>query len=166
MKSRIGDILSRVKKPSEAEAVALSKCFPGGKSSDTSKVFSTSKVFNPSVDYHGKKQKRVKKPSKVEVVMLKEFQGWIPKGEARKRLRRKGRVSDVSFTRSMTNIQVENFIKRAFKHLDIDQFSVLETDASGHFLSHSTQKIDGQGVVSRRGALYLCEVSNLLHRDV
>ena len=32
------------------------------------------------------------KPSKVEVVMFKEFQGDVPKGEARKKLKRKGRI--------------------------------------------------------------------------
>lgn len=149
------ELLSRVKKPSEAERVALSKCFPGGKV----KVSGNAGVFNPSVDYRKKKQ-AVAKPSKVEVFMLKHFQKMIPKGESRRRLRRKGRVCDISFTRSMTNLQVEACVKKSFKNLKIDKFSLLETDSSGHFLSHSPVKIDGDGVVRRRGALYLCEVSS------
>ena len=115
--SRVEDILSKVKKPSEAEARALSKCFPGGKNPSTS----ASTEFNPRLDYK-KKQKRATKLSKVEVIMLKEFQGWIPKGEARKKLRRKGRVSDVSFTMSMTNSQIEATIKKALKALKVFLF--------------------------------------------
>ena len=54
---------------------------------------------------------------------------------------------------------MENRIKKAFKHIPVMSFVVLETDSTGHFLNHSTtQQVDGQMALSRRGALYLCEV--------
>lgn len=92
--------------------------------------------------------------------MLKDFQGYIPKGEVRKRLRRKGRVSEIQVSRSFSTLQVKNCIRQAFKHLCVKNFSVLETDSSGHFLIQSaSQEIDGLRTVTRRGALYLCEVN-------
>lgn len=156
--SSIGDILSRVKKPGEAEATALSKCFPYNKGKTTS----TPKPFDPSlelvVEQNHKKKKSGMKKSKVEVVMLKDFHGYVPKGESRKRLRRKGRISQLQISRSMSASHVQSCIKQAFKHLEVQAFSVLETDPSGHFLSHSaSQEIDGQRAITRRGALYVCE---------
>ena len=134
--SRIENILSRVKKPSEAEAAALAKCFPS--------TSGPRKQFDPAEESVVKQNQNKKKwgiksskPSKVEVVMFEEFQD-VPKGEARKKLKRKGRICDVQLTRAMSALQVENRIKKAFKHIPVMSFVVLETDSTGHFLNHST----------------------------
>lgn len=160
-KSRIDNILSRVKKPSEAEAAALSKCFASNSSGPDSKSFDPLQVSTVKRNQE-KKKRAIKnaKPSKVEVIMLREFQGDVPKGEARKKIRKKGRISEVQIMRTMSALQVENCIKRAFKHLSVASFVVLDADPTGHFLSQSVcQQIDGQKTISRRGALYLCEVN-------
>ncbi len=108
-----------------------------------------------------KKKRAIKnvKPSNVEVVMLEHFQSTIPKGNTRKRLRRKERINCVQFNRSMTALEVQNSIMKAFKHLPVKNYDVLEADSTGHFLNRSaTQYMNGQKIVSRRGSVYLCEV--------
>jgi hypothetical protein len=138
-----------VSKPSKAEAAALSRCFAS--------TSTASEAFDP-----GSKRKPGKgKPSKVEVVMFSHYTRDVPKGEARKKLKRKGRIVDLQFVRSMSVAQVEKAINVAFKHLSFSGFTVLETDSTGHCLIRSAfQRMDGQRAISRRGALYLCEVNN------
>lgn len=64
-------------------------------------------------------------------------------------------------SRHFSSREVKSCILKVFKHLCVKNFSVLESDSSGHFLIQSTcQNIDGQKADTRRGALYLCEVSN------
>ena len=147
-KSRIHNILSCVKKPSAVEAAALSKCFPSSNKCH--------KKFDPTeesvVKHNQEKKKRGIKHSKVEVILLKDFQRDIPKGEARKKLRRRGQICDVLLNKTMTPLQVENCIKNAFKHFSLSSFVVLDTDSTGHFLTRAaTQQIDGAKAISRRG---------------
>ena len=91
--------------------------------------------------------------------MLKAYENFVPKGEMRKKLNQKGRINYVQLSKSMTAAQVSMSIKMAFRHLKISNYSVLSIDHSGHFLYYaSIDNIDGLAAVSRRGALYLCEV--------
>lgn len=92
--------------------------------------------------------------------MLSYYQRDVPKGEARKKLKRKGRIVDLHILRSMSVAQVERAIGVSFRHLSYSGFNVLETDSTGHYLVKSgVQRVDGVRAVSRRGALYLCEVN-------
>ena len=153
--------MSRVKKPSEAEASALSKCFPSGSGGDK-------KAFDPNAEcvVKGKQAKKKKsiptksKPSNVDVVLLQKYQEDVPKGAARNKLKKCGRIQQIKLTRAMTATDVEKIIKRAFKHLGLKKFMSLGVDTTGHYLSRSTGELDGQQAISRRGALYLCEVLN------
>ena len=60
--------------------------------------------------------------------------------------------------RVMAATEVERVIKRAFKHLGLKRFMVLDVDMTGHYLSHSEEELDCQQAINRRGALYICEV--------
>lgn len=149
---RAESILSRVKKPSEAEAAALSKCFPSGER----------KPFDPSQSSQ-KKKKGASAPAKskactVDVVMLKNFKQDVPKGLERKNLKKKGRIQSVKLTRAMGEEEVERVIKRAFKPLHLTNLVFLEVDPTGHYLTKASSSVDGQQAISRRGALYICEV--------
>ena len=164
--SCIESILSRVKKPSEAEAASLSKCFPSGSGGDK-------RAFNPNAEcvVKGKQVKKKKtiptksKPSTVEVVLLQNYQEDVPKGAARNKLKKCGRVQQVKLTRVMAVADVERVIKRAFKHVALKQFMPLEVDTTGHYLSRSEEDLDGQQAINRRGALYICEVrSSNVHK--
>jgi hypothetical protein len=144
-----------------AEAASLSKCFPTGSGGDK-------KVFNPNAEcvVKGKQDKKKKsiptksKPSTIEVILLQNYQADVPKGAARNKLKKCGRVQQIKLTRVMAAADVERVIKRAFKHLALKQFMPLDVDTTGHFLSRSEEELDGQQAINRRGALYICEVCN------
>ena len=149
--------MSRVKKPSEAEAAALSKCFPSGSGGER-------KPFDPpqclQKECHSKKKavSTKSKASSVEVVVIKNFQQDVPKGLARKKLKKCGRIQSVKISRAMGVSDVERVIKRAFKPIGLTNFIFLEVDPTGHYLSHADTGVDGQHAINRRGALYICEV--------
>ena len=46
--------------------------------------------------------------------MLKDFQGDFPKGEARKQLKRRGRLNSIQFTRTMSSV-IDNKRERDWK---------------------------------------------------
>ena len=126
-----------MKKPSEAEAAALSKCFPSGER----------KPFDPSQSLQ-KKKKGPCAPAKsktctLDVVMLKNFQQDVPKGLERKNLKKKGRIQSVKLTRAMGEEEVERVIRRAFKLLHLTNLVFLEVDPTGHYLSKANSSVDG-----------------------
>ena len=129
--------MSRVKKPSEADASALSECFPSGSSGDK-------KAFDPNAECivkgrQAKKKKSVptkSKPSNVDVVLLQKYQEDVPKDVARNKLKKCGRIQ-LKLTRALTATDMEKVIKRAFKHLGLKKFMSLGVDATGHYLSRS-----------------------------
>lgn len=55
----------------------------------------------------------------------------------------------------MSNLEVKNQIIRAFK---VPEYVMLECDGTSHNLIRAAdQTLDGEKVVDRKGALYLCE---------
>ena len=161
-------IIAKVKKPTQAEAKALSTYFPSSKSAPK-------RAFDPaaeSVVLPMQKKKKCatkrQRPCNVTVILMKDFCPKIPKGQIRQRLASKGRILSLRISRSMTNQEVKNQVIRAFK---VDKFVVLECDSTGHNLVKAgDQTIDGEKVVDRKGALYLCEKfeyvsdqNNMLH---
>ena len=126
--------MSRVKKPSAAEAATLSKCFPTGSGGGK-------KAFDPNDEcvVKGQQVKKKKsipiksKPSTIEVILLQDYQEDVPKGTARNKLKKCGRVLQIKLTRVMSTADVERVIKRAFKHLALKQFLPLDVDMTGHY---------------------------------
>ena len=100
------------------------------------------------------------RPSTIEVILLQNYQADVPKGAARNKLKKCGRVQQIKLTRVMAAAEVKRVIKRAFKHLALKQFMPLDVDTTGHYLSRSEEELDGQQAINRRGALYICEVGN------
>lgn len=95
------------------------------------------------------------RPSNITVIMMKEYSSTIPKGKLRQRLSTRGRILSLRFSRNMSNLEVKNQIIRAFK---VPEYVVLECDSTGHNLIRAAdQTLDGEKVVDRKGALYLCE---------
>ena len=151
-----------MKKPTQAEAKALSSYFPSSYANAARK-----RSFDPSTEcvvlpMQKKKKAATKKqrPSNITVVMMKEYSSTIPKGKRRERLTSKGRILSLRFSRSMSNLEVKNQIIRTFQ---VSEFVVLECDSTGHNLIRAAdQTIDGETVVDRKGALYLCEKFDLV----
>ena len=77
------------------------------------------------------------KPSTIEVVLLQDYQEDVPKGATWNKLKKCGRVQQIKLTRVMAATEVKRVIKRAFKHLGLKRFMVLDVDTTGHYLSHS-----------------------------
>lgn len=159
-------ILSKVQKPSKAEAKSLAKYFPSpGSSSSTAR-----KSFNPSVGLVSQKKKRsatkrAERPSTISVIMMERYCPSIPKGKKRQRLASKGLIQSLRFTRSMSCQEVKTKIMRAF---GVDSYVVLDCDCTGHNLIKCADEactIDGTKVVERKGALYLCKEFNVVSHN-
>ena len=160
---RTSCILRRIKKPTEVEAKALAKCFPSAKSKK--------ERFDPNAecvvaDAQAKKKAAFKGKQRsvsVNVVMLKQYQQIIPRGNTRKGLFSQERIKSMSVTRDMSNLQIRNAIIRAFK---VSSLSFLDSDKKGHLTRMDSDSLDGEGAVKRRGSLYLCEIDVNKHVHV
>ena len=141
-------VISKVGKPTGSVTKTLSKLFLS---------FSGSR-FDPrsecaSTTSHLKKKKFVPNYSSVEVVMLKNFQSLIPKGELRKELVQGGRLKTLQLSRHMSPQEVKLKILDAFK---CDGFTLLEC-VKGRLCKADNVELTAQHAISRRGALYLCQ---------
>lgn len=144
-------------KPSEAEAKTLSKCFP------------SHKKFDPAAECVASGAQRKKKAAikrkheksvTVTVIMMPRFVPGIPKGKVRKHLASKGRMLSLKITRNMSSQEMRDKVLRVF---NVSTYTVLSCDSTGHVLLKSCdQDIDGEGVLQRRGCLYLCEIFNVI----
>ena len=141
------DVLLKVGKPSSSEAKSLLKLFPSFSRFDPrSEAASTSS--------HKKKHKFVPKYSSVEVVMLKNFQTCIPKGECRQELLEAGHIKKVQLSRYMTPDEVKSKILEEF---DCSDFSLLECSKGRLSKAKDNVVLTAQHAIARRGALYLCQ---------
>lgn len=113
-------VISRIKKPTQAEAKALARYFPST-STSTSTTCSTvrKRPFDPAAEsvalpMQKKKKRAVKRPrpANISVIMMKEFSSIIPKGKVRQKLSSKGRILSVSFSRDMSKREMRNKIIR------------------------------------------------------
>ena len=139
-------MLSKIGKPSGSAAKSLSKLFPSFSKFDP-------RTEAASTSSHKKKHKFVPKYSSVEVVMLKNFQTYIPKGECRQELLEAGRVKKVQLSRYMTANEVKSKILEEF---DCGDFSLLEC-FKGRLSKAKDKVLTAQIAIARRGALYLCQ---------
>ena len=155
-------IISRVKKPTEAEAKVLASYFPST-SAPRKREYPRFDPSAQSIVLPMQKKKKAaitkrERPSNITVVMMKEYCTSIPKGKVRQKLAAKGRILSVRFSRSMSCQEVTNQIIRTFK---VAKFVLLECDSTGHNLIRcADQSLDGEKTVDRKGALYLCESFN------
>lgn len=143
-------LLTNVKKPTEKQALALSKIFPA------------SKKFNPRAECvakaaHAKKKKFSTAPklSSVTVILLKNYQTRIPRGDFRQELFDKRRVRKVELHRRMSPEEVQSAILETF---GCKGFVMLDC-AKGGYLLRSDEELTANIAIDRRGALYLCEAT-------
>ena len=143
-------LLTGMRKPTDKQAVALSKLFP------------SSKKFNPQAECvaktaHAKKKKFATAPklSSVTVVLLKKYQTRIPRGDYRQELIDEKRMKKVELHRRMSPEEVHATILEAF---GCKRFTVLDC-AKGGYLLRSDEELTANIAIDRRGALYLCEAA-------
>ena len=158
----VESIISRVKKPTQAEAKVLSTYFPSTNAARKRDIARFDPAAESIVLPLQKKKKAATKrerPSNIITIMMKEYSPSIPKGKVRQKLASQGRILSVRFSRSMSAQEVSNQLIRTFK---VASFVVLDCDSTGHSLVRcADQLLDGEKAVDRKGALYLCESFNL-----
>ena len=88
---------------------------------------------------------------------MKQFQHIIPRGNQRRTLKASNRCKKIKVNRQMNAAQVKRVIMEAFNDLpDFKSFTVLECEPS-NCLKRALYELQGDVVIDRRGALYLCE---------
>lgn len=98
--------------------------------------------------------------------MLKKLEMSIHLGKLRQALQEKGRVVTVKVSRSMTELEVQGVLYKAFKYIaDIRSFKVLDCGKGGHLSISDDQLLNGERTVNRRGALYLCQEQQVSHHN-
>ena len=110
---RAKSIISKVKKPTEAEAKALARIFPS-----SSKPRAIEKAFDPAaecvVSGQQKKKKAAIRPKQrtisISVVMMKKYSSIVPKGKERHNLAAEGRILNMKLTRGMSAKEVKDLI--------------------------------------------------------
>jgi hypothetical protein len=90
--------------------------------------------------------------------MLEKYQSNIPRGEARKELSDNNRVQKVAINRSYNPAKVRDVILAAFGCKD---FVILECAKGGYLLRSEDKELTSTLAIDRRGALYLCETSDV-----
>ena len=90
------------------------------------------------------------KYSMIEVVMLKRFQSYIPKGDCRQHLMEEGHIKKVQLGRHMSLLEVKSKISEEFKCADFMLLDYTKNQLCKASDTHLT-------AIGRRGALYLCQ---------
>ena len=84
---------------------------------------------------------------------MKHFSSFVPRGYARKKLERNGRIHNIRLNRTMSNEEVESSIKHICNG---KEYIVLEVGSGGRLIK-SEAALTAQAAIDRRGALYICE---------
>ena len=165
LNERAVSICSTVGQSKGASARVLSKLFPSSTSSTASKRASG---FDPTKECVAAPQQKKKKkavrtrPVTVSVTVVKNPKQGVPKGKKRKEeVVREQRTQKIQVTRSMSSREVRNEITRAFKHLPLKAFQIMESTTGGNLFEAKNQSPNGadlvEGVVKRKAVLYLFE---------
>ena len=167
------NIATRLCKPNEGEAKALSQLFPSS-SSNSSGSKRPRAIFDPTAELCVAEQKRKKKaansqgrPVNVKVMVLKSFTPYIPRGRPRNILKKEGREKTLPFRRSMNADEVRCTIARGIPHISSlkeKNWTYLQCDSDNHLEVSKNQVLNGSDVINRKGSLYICpaQVNNII----
>ena len=147
-------------KPSQSEVSELSRLFPNSFTSGSGKGHK--KRFDPNdplkdvIPDKNKKKGRTSqgRSLKITVCRLPSFCKSVPRGKTRGTLKNEGRIVDMQFTRTMTAEVVRVVINRGFQS---DQWEFLETGHDNQLRKSENQNLNGEGICSRRGCLYIVD---------
>ena len=81
---------------------------------------------------------------------LTQFTPFIPPGNARNKLKEKGRIVSIQLTRSMSSGSVKQVITRAYPRLNTD-WLYLETNQDNRLVKVKEQSPGGNAICTRRG---------------
>lgn len=124
------DKCHKVSQPSKLTAETLKKLFPG--CSSTSEPSLGKRKFDPCTEciVSGQKKKKSSntraKPRTIPVVLLKGKSRFVPRGYARSKLNKAGRIVKVDFRRNMNSLEVRDAVTRAFPAFENAKQAVCE----------------------------------------
>ena len=111
-----------------------------------------------------KKKKAARcKPTQISIVVIKDKERGVPRGNYKQQLIEKQRVVKTEIYRAMNSDQVKSTILKAITHLNVAEFIVLECVNGQKLVEAENDSPDGNAVVesiSRRkgGTFYILEV--------
>ncbi|MDD9818795.1 MAG: hypothetical protein OXU61_11790 [Gammaproteobacteria bacterium] len=157
------DKCHKVSQPSKLTAETLKKLLPG--CSSTSKPSLGKRKFDPCTEciVSGQKKKSSNtrgKPRTIPVVLLKGKSRFVPRGYARSKLNKAGRIVKVDFRRNMNSLEVRDAIMRAFPAFEnAEQAQFVRCGQDNRLWVCKEQDLDGDGVfeVCGQGSLYLTQ---------
>ena len=109
-----------------------------------------------------KKKKAVRcKPTQISIVVIKDKERGVPRGNYKQQLLHEQRVVKTEIYRAMNSDQVKSTILKAITHLN--EFTVLECVNSQKLVKVENDSPDGNAVVEsvsrrKRGTFYILEV--------
>ncbi len=129
----------------------MSKVFQASCSASALKKFDPSKQCVASAAQSKKKKACRAKPSKLNVILLKEYPFWIPKKHEKKKIDADKRIQQIKVTREMTWSEIRMEIQQQFKSFSLDDYAVYLSSPSGRLLkaikSISLRYLFGRGCV-------------------
>jgi hypothetical protein len=99
------------------------------------------------------------KPKTISVVLLKERPACVPKGHARKKLKRAGRIEKIELKRCMSSLEVRNVVVQAFPAFqDVESAQYLRYGQDNVMLLEA-EELDGDEAIdlAGQGSLYLSQ---------
>lgn len=93
----------------------------------------------------------------ITVIIVSQLPGSIPKGAARERLRKIGRVKDIPFQRYLNEDEVEELITESFSSLGNIAVQYLQAHRNNTLTVAKQQQLNGIEVIelAKSGSLYL-----------
>ncbi len=158
MHRKASTAITKVVKPSTAEAAALARLFPSSSSPQVPKGFDPNKESVFSGLKKRKKAARMK-PSKVVLTLLNNDGIFTPRGKGKKVLEAKQRIKRVEFHREMNSEAVKDGIASAYSHLDDFNYKILSHSQDGRLLEAEDQHPPGNKLIENaakhHGNVYL-----------
>ena len=107
-----------------------------------------------------KKKKAVRiKPVTLKVMAIGRFTRAIPRGRHKNKSKAEQTEHKVMITRTMTSLEVKTAISDEFRHLEIEDYEILQSDRGGRLTLAENQLPDGatlaEGIIKRKAVLYI-----------
>lgn len=159
--SKASEFCQKIGKVLDQSALALKKLYP---------AFSSVKgkrKFDPLGECVVAREKRKKKatstrikPRTFFIVFLPRKTVYVPKGYARQRFAKQGRVLKTSFRRNMDAQEVKNTVIATFSSFKVDHFRFLRCGQDNRLQVVDDNNLSGDGVfeLAGQGSIYVCEV--------
>lgn len=165
MTTKAQEYCQKVGKVSEQSAKALKKLYPAFSSQS---LACKKRKFDPTDECVVASEKRKKKATSTRmkprtfcIVFLPKKTVYVPKGYARSRLAKQGRVLKVLFRRNMSVEEVKDTVVNTFSAFKLDNFNFLRCGQDNRLKVVDDSDLTGDEIfeLAGQGSIYICLVS-------